>query len=508
MSGCIEKKHSNQVTEENNILTMNIDKLPKDLNFLDVKDVRNLDVLCFLFEGLVDIDSNGKISGALAESYDVSKDGLTYTFKLRKNIKWSNEKPIVASDFVDFFKVLLSSKMAFVDANELYPIFGAEGFNKGKNTFKDVAINALDNSTLQIRMNYPKDDFLKILSKPNYRLRRNFDKLNNYGSQFKDIEYSGAFKITDVSDKKITLEKSDAYWDKAKEDKILLSVDSKEKAIASFNSNKVNVIFDVPIKQAGEIATHGNLECYPTWDAYGVIFNNNKDSIASNIKFKRVIEDSIKLSYSNDKYLASGGMIESRGQIIFNSNIQEAKATFSKSPEPLDISKLNTFLKDIDFDKDTVVLNILAPNETKSKLMIEALNKVLTADLSIKTNVKFVNLEDYDKVLKEGNFHLALVNIKRVGNKDEFYSRWTKDNKLNYGKYENETYDKLFIKQCKDAKEKEELFVNLQSILKRDMPYVPFYYDSINYIYSSNIKGLELDGNNNIILKRLYKDQK
>ena len=64
---------------------MNIDKLPKDLNFLDVKDVRNLDVLCFLFEGLVDIDSNGKISGALAESYDVSKDGLTYTFKLRKN---------------------------------------------------------------------------------------------------------------------------------------------------------------------------------------------------------------------------------------------------------------------------------------------------------------------------------------------------------------------------------------------------------------------------------------
>ena len=149
--------------------------------------------------------------------------------------------------------------MAFVDANELYPIFGAEGFNKGKNTFKDVAINALDNSTLQIRMNYPKDDFLKILSKPNYRLRRNFDKLNNYGSQFKDIEYSGAFKITDVSDKKNKLSRKVMLIGiKQKEDKILLSVDSKEKAIASFNSNKVNVIFDVPIKQAGEIATHGN----------------------------------------------------------------------------------------------------------------------------------------------------------------------------------------------------------------------------------------------------------
>ena len=508
MSGCIEKKHTNEVNEENNILTMNIDKLPKDLSFLDVRDVRNLDALCFLFDGLVDIDSNGKVNGALAESYEVSKDGLTYTFKLRKNIKWSNEKAIVASDFVDFFKVLLSSKMAFADVSELYPIFGAEGFNKGKNTFKDVAINALDNYTFQIRMNYPKEDFLRTLSKPSYRLRRNFDKLNNYTNQFKDVEYSGTFKIVDVSDKKITLGKNDAYWDKAKEDKILLSVDSKEKAIASFNSNKVNVIFDVPIKQAGEIATHGNLECYPTWDAYGIIFNNNKDSIASNIKFKRVIEDSIKISYSNDKYLASGGMIESRGQIVFSSNIQEAKATFNKSSEPLDISKLNTLLKDIDFEKDTVVLNILAPNETKSKLMIEALNKVLAADLNIKTNVKFVNLEDYDKVLKEGNFHIALVNIKRVANKDEFYSRWTKDNKLNYGKYENETYDRLFIKQCKDSKEKEELFVNLQSILKRDMPYVPFYYDSINYIYSSNIKGLELDGNNNIVLKRLYKDMK
>lgn len=508
MSGCIEKKYSNEVTEENNILTMNIDKLPKDLSFLDAKDVRNLDVLCFLFEGLVDIDSNGKINGALAESYEVSKDGLTYTFKLRKNIKWSNDKSIIASDFIDLFKVLLSSKTAFVDVDELYPIFGAEGFNKGKNTFKDVAINALDDYTLQIRMNYAKEDFLRTLSKPSYRLRRNFDKLNNYANQFKDIEYSGAYKIIDISDKIMTLEKNDAYWDKAKENKILLSIDSKEKAVAAFNSHKVNVIFDVPIKQAGEIAANGNLEFYPTWDAYGVIFNNNKDSIASNIKFKRVVEDSIKISYSNDKYLASGGMIESRGQIIFNANMEDAKATFNKSSEPLDISKLNTFLKDIDFDKDTVVLNILAPNETKCKLMIEALNKVLAEDLNIKTNVKFINLEDYDKVLKEGNFHIALVNIKKVGNKDEFYSRWTKDNKLNYGKYENETYDKLFMKHCKDAKEKEELFVNLQSILKRDMPYVPFYYDSINYIYSSNIKGLELDGNNNIILKRVYKDIK
>ena len=56
--------------------------------------------LIHTFEGLVEKDFNGKLSPAVAESWDISDDGLVYTFKLRTNAKWTDGKPVTASDFV------------------------------------------------------------------------------------------------------------------------------------------------------------------------------------------------------------------------------------------------------------------------------------------------------------------------------------------------------------------------------------------------------------------------
>src|SRR4051794_22280668 len=89
-------------------------------------------LLMNLMEGLVTYDSDMKIVPALAESWSMSKDGATYTFKLRPGVKGSDGVALRAEDFVYSWNRLLPPATAASYAYFLYDVKGAEDFNKGK----------------------------------------------------------------------------------------------------------------------------------------------------------------------------------------------------------------------------------------------------------------------------------------------------------------------------------------------------------------------------------------
>jgi oligopeptide transport system substrate-binding protein len=74
-----------------------ISTLDPQVNFLATDGF----ILDDIYEGLIDYDANGQIVPGAAEKWDVSDDGLTYTFHLRDGLKWSNGEPLVAQDFAE-----------------------------------------------------------------------------------------------------------------------------------------------------------------------------------------------------------------------------------------------------------------------------------------------------------------------------------------------------------------------------------------------------------------------
>ena len=176
-SGCVEKKVKPSTSRK--YLVYNMGQLPKDLLMLDSDNVREKDLLLALFEGLVREDKYGEIVPAMAERFEISEDKIGYTFKLRKDIHYSDGTAIKASDFVRLFhNILLEKDNVF--AEQLYCIFGAKDFSMGKVTFDKVAIVAKDDLTLEIRLNSPNDYFINILSNPVFTLREtsmNIEKL-------------------------------------------------------------------------------------------------------------------------------------------------------------------------------------------------------------------------------------------------------------------------------------------------------------------------------------------
>ena len=119
-----------------------------------------------LLEGLVIRNPDGPdpLPG-VATNWDISNDGKTYTFYLRKNATWSNGDTVSANDFVYAWKRVLLPSLGSKYPDMLYDIVNAEEFNKGKIVdFSKVGVKALDRNTLQVKLKNPAPYFLESVS--------------------------------------------------------------------------------------------------------------------------------------------------------------------------------------------------------------------------------------------------------------------------------------------------------------------------------------------------------
>jgi oligopeptide transport system substrate-binding protein len=214
-------------------------------------------LLSNLFDGLVSIDEDGNIVPDLAEKWSVNKDKTQYTFTIRKNAKWSDGKDITAKDFVDFFSNILNKNLNNVYADQLNCIFGIDKYRNNNGSFENVAIKALNQRTLQIRLNYSCDYFLNIMAEPVYSLRKIDDDLLNWRRKYKNIPYSGSFVIDNISDNgDIELNKNKNYWNKdnVKNNNVIIKeFGSSEGALAAFENNTINVFTNPPINEIKNI---------------------------------------------------------------------------------------------------------------------------------------------------------------------------------------------------------------------------------------------------------------
>ena len=172
--------------------------IPTTLSPSSYIKTREEDIIASLFEGLIEVTENGVIAPALAEGWNVSDDGIKYSFLIRKDIYWSDGSKITAKDFEKYFEYLLSKDNNNYTSNELYSIYGVEKYRNGEGTFKDVGIIAKDERHLNINLNRKDPDFLKKLTKPEYRLRNPEDELANYINSYRNIRYSGAYIISKI----------------------------------------------------------------------------------------------------------------------------------------------------------------------------------------------------------------------------------------------------------------------------------------------------------------------
>jgi len=207
------------------------------------------------FEGLMRELPGGKAEPAMAESYEISEDGKTYTFHLR-DAKWSDGQPVKAQDFEYAWKRALDPNLIPEPSEysfQLFYIKGGQDFFEGKASKDDVAVKALDDKTLQVELIAPTPYFLELTGFYTYMPTRQdiVEKDPENWARTPELAVSnGPFKLVEYTmGDRLVLEKNPEYWnaDKVKIDRIeapMIVEDST--ALTAYEAGDLDVLHNVP----------------------------------------------------------------------------------------------------------------------------------------------------------------------------------------------------------------------------------------------------------------------
>lgn len=189
-----------------------------DVETLDPRktcDETSANLLNMLYEGLLRTGPDGTLQPGLARRYEISPDGLTYTFFLREAL-WSDGAPVTAYDFEYSLKKILNPNFLTKTKSKLYPIRGAEAAATGRGSINGVGIHALSEKKLQIELARPTPYFLNLVAMWNYfPVRAQIDETTpSWPRQITAQSYCGPFILKEHKpDNCLILEKNPLYWD-------------------------------------------------------------------------------------------------------------------------------------------------------------------------------------------------------------------------------------------------------------------------------------------------------
>ena len=198
---------------------------PDNLNYLTTGKAATSNITSNVIDGLLENDRYGNFVPSMAEDWSVSKDGLTYTYTLRKDVKWYTSEgeeyaEVKAQDFVTGLKYAADKK-----SDGLYlvqeSIKGLDAYVKGEITdFSQVGIKALDDYTVQYTLNKP-ESFWNSKTTMGVLAPVNEEFLNSKGDDFakgtdsSSILYNGPFLLKSIVAKSsVEFAKNPNYWDK------------------------------------------------------------------------------------------------------------------------------------------------------------------------------------------------------------------------------------------------------------------------------------------------------
>ena len=205
--------------------TGNFLKVAKDTELASMdphaaSDGLSYEVIATTIEGLYTLDMDGNAVPAIAKDYEVSEDGLTYTFSLREEAKWDNGTPVTAHDFVYAWRRLVNPETAseYAYIADVAGIKNAAEINAGEASLEELGVKAVDDYTLEVSLNLAVPFFLQLMAFPSfYPLNEAFviEKGADFAQNPESLLANGPFKMTEwVSGHSFKVEKNETYYNK------------------------------------------------------------------------------------------------------------------------------------------------------------------------------------------------------------------------------------------------------------------------------------------------------
>jgi ABC-type oligopeptide transport system substrate-binding subunit len=472
-------------------------------------------ILRNLFEGLVVLDPAGNVAPGVAERWEVPEDGLTYTFHLRDNARWSNGAPVTADDFVYSLRRIEDPKTRSQYAEVLYPIRNAQEVNTGKAAVTELGVAAPDARTVTITLKAPTPYFLQLLTH-HTSLPVNAKEVARLGDDWLKpgkMVSNGAYMLDDVKpNAHIRIVKNPNYWDAAKVtiDTVVFDPSEDRGAVLKrYRAGEFDILYnDLPNDQLGWLRQNMPKELHvsPYAGVYYYALNTSKPPF-NDKRVRLALSMALNREILVEKITGAGelpayGFVPD-GTAGYTPR-RVAWRTMTQAAREAAAQKLMTEAgygpgRPLQFQ----LLYNTSENHKRVAIAAAAMWK------KINVSVELVNSEFKVQVsnLRFGDFQMGRAGWIADYNDAQNYLflSQTSTKQQNYSRFSNPEYDRLMDEASltADAAKRAALLEQAEGILLEEMPVIPIYFYVSKNLVSAKVTGWRDNTMNAVYVRNL-----
>lgn len=506
-AGCGKKKADG--------ITVQIGPNPETLDPALNSAVDGGNMLITLFETLLIIDQDNKVQPGQAEKYEVSPDGLTWTFTMRDGLKWSDGTELNAKDFEYTFKRIADTNVAAPYAETVIGMI--EGYKDAIDSKNPEKLNVKasdDGKTLTIKLAYPCSYFDKIVAfgtmSPVQKatVEKNGD---SWATKPETYVCNGPYTITEwTPSEKIVCKKNENYkggWDSSKivNDKLtFLLLEDSSASYTAYTGGTAQLIKDVPTEEIPTLKKDKKDEFNvdPILGTYYLSMNLNKAPF-NNKNVRKALSLAIDRDYVANtvmqgtytpayNYVGTGVDDVDPGKFLENSKAANGGKTYISEDYKANLEEAKKALAEAGYPEGKGFPTITySTNDTGyHKAVAEYLQQVYK-DLGITMNIDIVDWSSFTPKRRAGEYEMArngwVMDYNDASNMIELF---VSSNGNNDGKYNNPAFDKA-MNDSKVA-DKTAHFAALheaEKIVSEDYGFIPVAYYNDFWLQSTSLKG-------------------
>jgi len=453
-----------------------------------------------LYEGLTRAQADGETTPALATSVTISPDQKTYTFHLRASA-WSNGEPITAKDFEETWKSTLNPQFPSPNAYQLYAIKGAQAAKEGRIPVSEICVHSPDTSTLVVELEHPTPYFLHLTATHFFypvhaSLREQSGEKNTLPDSA--VVTNGPFKLENWSHHNaLTAIPNSHYWDhkNVRLDKIQLVILDNPTALQLFQQSKLDwmgsPLSTISVDALASLKNEAKLEITPAAGVYLFRVNTEKPPF-NHVKMRQAFAlalnraDLVEHVLQGNQEPAMGLVPYSLGgsqSLLNDNNVELARRLFKESLEEQSLTMASLPKISIQYATGERAHKIAQVAQQQWK-------EALGVDVALQSNEAKVH---YDQ-LKNHHYQLAIGSwFADFHDPISFLDVFKlKENGTNNTQWENPQFIQILNASAlaQDTEERKKLLNQAEQVIINEMPVIPLFYSSYNYVKNPAIKGV------------------
>lgn len=468
-------------------------------------------VLLNLFTGLYQYSTDGtSVEPGCAESHTVSEDGLTYTFKLREGLKWSDGSPLTAADFEYSWKRELKQETASTAAWQLYYIKNGEAYNNGQCEADEVGVKAIDDTTLEVVLNNPTPYFVNLTAANNFApvKKEAVESAEAWTKSADTYVCNGPFMMAEIKPQEgYSLVKNPNYVfaDTVALDGVeMIFIEQAEAALSAYNAGDVDAMSGKSIETQAMTQYDGSEELH-SYDLIGTSyydFNCEKEYMTKEVRkalAMAISRDTINQVAVPSKPKSAYAFVPYG--IPYAEETEDFRTKVGNDMIIEDVEAAKQLLADAGYPggEGLPTLQLIITNTKENKDKAQILQAVWKENLGV--NVEIVTFESkvYWDEHGAGNFdvafdgwtgdypdpntNLSIFNKSRM----EKECRWRSEEALRY----NDLLEEAAT--LADNNARMDLFVEMEQILMDEMPVMPVYFRNTMALVKPHVQGFTCD---------------